>query len=200
MSANRARSRGPPRRRAGASRCDSRPRRTGPRGAPRRRHRPREADRPERAALGAEAGDDLLVGRGRESPIRARPGASPLRAGRRRGAARARACRRPSPPASPSRSRRRRSTAARRTPRRCACSASRSRPVHRAGRGSARRRRDAPRDLEVGGVVAVLAGDERVLARARRGQVVERLAAAHHPATPPGRRASRARSASKIRS
>ena len=37
------------------------------------------------------------------------------------------------------------------------------------------------RDLEVGGVVAALARDERVFARARRREVVERLAAAHHP-------------------
>ena len=44
-----------------------------------------------------------------------------------------------------------------------------------------RRPRHAARDLEIGGVVAVLAGDERVLAGARRRQVVDRLAAAHHP-------------------
>ena len=44
--------------------------------------------------------------------------------------------------------------------------------------GGARHR---ARDLEVGGEVAVLAGDERVLARARRGEEVDRLAAAHHP-------------------
>ena len=48
--------------------------------------------------------------------------------------------------------------------------------------GELRRPRDAARDLEVGRVVAVLAGDERVLARAGRREVVERLAAAHHPA------------------
>ena len=41
--------------------------------------------------------------------------------------------------------------------------------------------RNATRDLEVGGVVAVLAGDERVLARARRREEVDRLAPAHHP-------------------
>ena len=41
--------------------------------------------------------------------------------------------------------------------------------------------RHASRDLEIGGVVAVLAGDERVLPGARRRQVVDRLAAAHHP-------------------
>ena len=41
--------------------------------------------------------------------------------------------------------------------------------------------RDAAGDLEIGCVVAALARDERVLARAGRRQVVERLVAAHHP-------------------
>ena len=41
--------------------------------------------------------------------------------------------------------------------------------------------RYASRDLEIRGVVAVRAGDEGVLARAGRCQVVDRLAAAHHP-------------------
>ena len=49
------------------------------------------------------------------------------------------------------------------------------------GSGNVGRARNAARDLEVGGVVAVLTGDERVLACARRRQVVDRLAAAHHP-------------------
>ena len=53
----------------------------------------------------------------------------------------------------------------------------------------------AARDLEVGGVVAVLAGDERVLARARRREEVDRLAAAHHPRLGLRRRRTRARSA-----
>ena len=43
------------------------------------------------------------------------------------------------------------------------------------------RARDAARDLEVGRVVAVLAGDQRVLARARRREEVDGLAPAHHP-------------------
>ena len=47
--------------------------------------------------------------------------------------------------------------------------------------GELRRARDPARDLEVGRVVAVLARDERVLARRRRGEEVDRLAAAHHP-------------------
>ena len=47
--------------------------------------------------------------------------------------------------------------------------------------GERRRARHPVRDLEVGGVVAALARDERVFARAGRREVVERLAAAHHP-------------------
>ena len=47
--------------------------------------------------------------------------------------------------------------------------------------GELRCARHAARDLEVGGVVAVLAGDERVLTRTRRRQVVDRLRATHHP-------------------
>ena len=47
--------------------------------------------------------------------------------------------------------------------------------------GKRRNPRHATRDLEIGCVVAVRARDESVLARAGRGQVVDRLAAAHHP-------------------
>ena len=54
-----------------------------------------------------------------------------------------------------------------------------------------RRARDAARDLEVGGEVAVLAGDERVLARAGRREEVDRLAAAHHPRLGLRRRSTR---------
>ena len=43
------------------------------------------------------------------------------------------------------------------------------------------RPRHRPRDLLVGGEVAVLARDEHVLAGARRREEVDRLAAAHHP-------------------
>ena len=41
--------------------------------------------------------------------------------------------------------------------------------------------RDGARNLDVGGEIAVLAGDERVLPRARRREEIERLLAAHHP-------------------
>ena len=58
-----------------------------------------------------------------------------------------------------------------------------------------RRARDRARDLDVGRVVAVLARDERVLAGARRREVVERLAAAHHPRLGLRRRTSSGRSA-----
>jgi hypothetical protein len=47
--------------------------------------------------------------------------------------------------------------------------------------GEVRRPRYALRDLEIGCVVAVLAGDEGVLAGAGRREIVDRLAAAHHP-------------------
>ena len=44
-----------------------------------------------------------------------------------------------------------------------------------------RRPRHAAGDLEIRGVVAVLARDKRVLTRSRRRQVVDRLGPAHHP-------------------
>ena len=44
-----------------------------------------------------------------------------------------------------------------------------------------RRAGNTPRDLEIRGEVTVLARDQRVLARARRSEEVERLAATHHP-------------------
>ena len=47
--------------------------------------------------------------------------------------------------------------------------------------GSSAGARNASRDLEVGCVVAVLARDERVLARSRRREEVDRLLPAHHP-------------------
>ena len=47
--------------------------------------------------------------------------------------------------------------------------------------GNVGRTRHTASDLEIGRVVTGLAGDERVLPRARRREVVDRLAAAHHP-------------------
>ena len=66
--------------------------------------------------------------------------------------------------------------------------------------GELGRARDAARDLEVGRVVAVLAGDERVLARAGRREEVDRLAAAHHPALRLDARSASSPQRSKIRS
>ena len=57
------------------------------------------------------------------------------------------------------------------------------------------RARDAARDLEVGGVVAVLAGDERVLARARTARGSRPTRCRPSSPTRPARRSTRARSA-----
>ena len=191
------RSRARARRRAGGSRCGSPRRRTGPRAAPRRR-RPRRRSRPGRASRGRRR---TPRGSRPRSPAgsrtRAQSPASPPRAGRRRGSARARPSRRASSTGIAF------DVAAASTPRNSASAFDRG----HAGRldllGSVEplrelgRTRDAAGDLEVGRVVAALAGDERVLARARRREVVDRLLAAHHPrlglhrVAPPARSARR---------
>ena len=140
-----------------------------------------EADRAERAAGSRRTR--------RGSPRRSRAGtdgraprrASPARSGRRRERARARRCRPPSSPASPSTSR------ATSTPRNSASASQRLdiRRLDSLGRderlGKDRRARHRACNLEVGREVAVLAGDERVLAGARGREEVDRLGAAHHP-------------------
>ena len=144
-------------------------------------HRPREADRAERAALGAEAGDDLLVGRGTE--VRAER-ALQLRLLEPVVAAQEREHERAVVPHHRHRLRGRGQVDREQLGQRLA--GARVRRLDLGGRvervGELRRPRDAACDLEVGRVVAVLAGDEGVLAGAGRRQVVERLAAAHHPA------------------
>ena len=130
----------------------------------------READRAERAGVGAER----LPGSPPPSPAGSRRRArrelrllEPVVAADEREHDRAVVLRRP---ASPSTSRRRRSRASSAsasivvTPGVSTSSGASSR-VRELGRA-----RDAPRDLEVGRVVAALAGDERVLARAGRAR------------------------------
>ena len=158
---------------------------------------PSKPDRPERAGIGAERGADLLLGRGAHVGRRAPPSsfASSSRSSPRTSASTTVPSSFTSP-ASPSTSPPRRSPSS-------SASASivvtpgvstSSRRVERAGNSGAPRH--GARDLEVGREVAVLAGDERVLARARRREEVDRLAAAHHPRLglrPPGTRARSAR-------
>ena len=174
------RSRARARRRAGASRCGSPRRRTVPLGAPRRRRRPRPS-RPGRASRGR-----------RRTPSRISSSVAS----------------RMSPPstdasfASSSRSSPRTSAsttapscttgialdvAAASMPRssRQALDRADARRLDLGGRaerlGKLRRARECPRDLEIGRVVAALARDEHVLARACRREIVDRLVAAHHP-------------------
>ena len=140
-----------------------------------------EADRAERAGVGAERGADLVLGRRR---ARRRSSAAASFAGSSR--------------SSP------RTSASTTVPSSFTCGiafdvAAASMPRNSASasivvtpgrldllgrvepRRELRRARHGVRDLEVGREVAVLAGDERVLARARRREEVDRLAAAHHP-------------------
>ena len=131
---------------------------------------------------------------GPEAAARAPQRASPPRAGRRRGRARAR----------PSPSRYVTGIAFDVAASRCRGSSASASIVVIAGRldllrrverrRGTRRARHAARDLEVGGVVAALARDERVLARARRREVVDRLARRPSSPTPPRPRRTRARS------
>ena len=156
----------------------------------------READRAERAAAGAEGGADLVVGRRPRGAARARRRASSRssRSSPRTSASTSvpSSCRRP---ASPSRSRRRRS------PRNSASSSIVVTPGVSTSSGASSASgntggaRNAARDLEVGREVAVLAGDERVLARAGRREEVDDSTCRPSSRTRPGRRTPRARSA-----
>ena len=184
------------RRRAGASRSGSRRRRTGPLAAPRRRsRRPSKPTGPIEPGSAPNAVADLVLGRRPDRrPERGRHLRllQPVVAANEREDDR----RRPrSRPASPS------TSPPGRSPRSSASASIVVTPGVSTSSGASRRSgklgrpRHAARDLEVGRVVAVLAGDERVLAGAGRRQEVDRLAAAHHPDSRPAPRRTRARSA-----
>ena len=140
-----------------------------------------ESDRPERAGVGAERrrGSRPPSTGGRRS--RARPRASPPRAGRRPGRARARPSRRAFVTGIAF------DVAAGSMPRKLGEVVDRCDPRGRHLErlvellGERGRPRHAAGDLEIRGVVPVLAGDERVLTRSRRRQVVDRLGPSHHP-------------------
>ena len=171
-----------PRRRAGASRCGWRRRRTALRAASRRRRSRRRSRR------GRASPDRRRTPRGsrpRSPAARPSPSAAASFAGSSRSSPRTSASTTvPSSFVMRHRLRRRRRVDAeqlgeRLDRRRSPGVATSSGAVE--PRREARRARHGARHLEVGRVVAVLAGDERVLARARRREEVDRLAAAHHP-------------------